>query len=185
MILYLNCCVRDTSRTDRLARALLEKLGDTVTELYLPDLPLSPLTGETLALRTKRIEAGDYSDAMFDLAKQFASADTIVISAPFWDLSFPAKLKVYLENIYVIGLTSAYDQAGVPVGLCRADTLYYVSTAGGAFLPQFGFHYVRDLVTLCFGIKQAKAVVAEGLDIAGNDAEALLQQAIHSLDTLL
>lgn len=28
MILYINCCARRDSRTDRLARALLEKLGD-------------------------------------------------------------------------------------------------------------------------------------------------------------
>ena len=34
---------------------------------------------------------------MFDLAGQFAGADTIVIAAPFWDLSFPAALKQYMQ----------------------------------------------------------------------------------------
>ena len=55
---------------------------------------------ETLKKRTALIESGDYSDRMFDYAKQFASADTIVIAAPYWDLSFPALLKTYFENIY-------------------------------------------------------------------------------------
>lgn len=177
--------MRKDSRTDRLARALLAKLGDEVTELYLPTLPLSPLDGEMLEWRTAQVEARDFSSPYFDLAKQFAAADTIVVSAPFWDLSFPAKLKVYFENIYIIGLTSSYDQNGVPVGLCRADTLYYVSTAGGPFFPEYGFHYVRDLTTRCFGVKTAKAVIAEGLDIVGNDADAILQDAIHTLDTIL
>ena len=41
---------------------------------------------------------------MFDLASQFQQADEIVIAAPYWDLSFPAILKLYLENIYVTGV---------------------------------------------------------------------------------
>lgn len=185
MILYLNCCVRSESRTDRLARALLQKLGDDVTEVYLPTLAVAPLDEKTLAWRTAKVAAGDFSDPYFDLAKQFAAADTIVISAPFWDLSFPSVLKVYFENIYILGLTSSYDENGVPVGLCRANALYYVSTAGGPFFPEYGYHYVRDLTTRCFGIKQTKAVVAEGLDVFGNDPEAILSAAIAALDITL
>ncbi len=185
MVLYVNCCVRSDSRTDRLARALLDKLDDSVTELHLPSAGLSPLNEETLAWRNACVAAGDFSDPYFDLAKQFAAADTVVISAPFWDLSFPALLKTYFENIYVIGLTSTYNEAGVPVGLCRASVLYYVSTAGGPFFPEYGFHYVRDLTTRCFGVKEAKAVVAEGLDVFGNDPETILSDAIAALDTIL
>ena len=32
MTLYINCCVREESRTDRLARAVLQKLGGNFTE---------------------------------------------------------------------------------------------------------------------------------------------------------
>ncbi len=185
MILYINSCVREDSRTDRLARALLKKLNEDVTEVYLPTLAIAPLDEKTLAWRNACVATGDFSDSYFDLAKQFAAADKIVIAAPFWDLSFPAKLKTYFENIYVIGLTSSYNDAGVPVGLCKADALYYVSTAGGPFFPEYGYHYVRDLTTRCFGVKQAQAVVAEGLDVFGNDPEAILNNAIAALDTTL
>lgn len=185
MILYLNCCVRSDSRTDRLARALLQKLGSDVTEVYLPTFAVAPLDEKRLAWRTEKVAAGDFSDPYFDLAKQFAAADTVVISAPFWDLSFPAVLKVYFENVYILGLTSSYDENGVPVGLCNADTLYYVSTAGGPFFPEYGYRYVRDLTTRCFGVNRAKAVVAEGLDVFGNDPEAILNAAIAALDTAL
>ena len=185
MILYVNSCVRSDSRTDRLARALLSKLEGEIQEVHLPSLCPAPLSEERLAARNAWVEARDFSDPYFDLAKQFAAADTVVVSAPFWDLSFPALLKLYFENIYIIGLTSAYNENGIPVGLCRAKTLYYVSTAGGPFFPDYGFAYVRDLATRCFGIGEAKAIVAEGLDIVGNDADALMAEAIHSLETQL
>ena len=82
MTLYINCCVREKSRTDRLARAVLQKLGSDFTELKLYEENLKPLDRKMLNKRTALIEHGDYSDPIFDYAKQFASADTIIISAP-------------------------------------------------------------------------------------------------------
>ena len=95
MILYINSCPRAGSRTDRLARKLLAKLGD-YEEINLEKEHLMPMTKERLAYRTKLIARKDYSDPVFDYAKQFSEADIIVIAAPFWDLSFPAELKVYI-----------------------------------------------------------------------------------------
>ena len=114
MTLYINCCVREESRTDRLARAVLEKLGGNFTELKLYEENLKPLNRGTLNKRTALIEQGDYSDQMFDYTKQFANADKIVIAAPYWDLSFPATLKTYIENIYVTGIVSAYFTTSPP-----------------------------------------------------------------------
>ena len=47
----------------------------------------------------------EFNDHIFDYAKDFAKADTIVIAAPFWDLSFPASLKCYIEAINILGIT--------------------------------------------------------------------------------
>ena len=119
---------------------------------------------------------------MFDFAKQFAAADTIVISAPYWDLSFPAVLKNYIENIYVTGIVSAYGEDGMPVGLCRATKLYYVTTAGGPYDSTYSYGYIESLAKNFFGIPETALVKAEMLDIAGNNAEEILAQAISSLD---
>lgn len=180
MVLYINSCVRKESRTDRIARALLEKLGE-YTELKLSEENIKPLDEETLAKRTALTASGDFSDGMFRFAKQFASADTIVISAPFWDFSFPASLKAYVENIYVTGIVSRYGEDGVPVGLCRAKTLYYVVTAGGPYAPDFSFEYFRAMATQAFGIGEVRLIKADMLDVIGFDAEKIVKETIESI----
>lgn len=179
MTLYINCCVRKESRTNRLARAVLQKLGGNFAERNLYEENLKPLDKETLKKRTALIESGDYSDRMFENAKQFASADTIVIAAPYWDLSFPAVLKTYFENIYITGIVSEYDENGLPRGLCRAKELYYVTTAGGPYDPTYSYGYVESLAKHFFGIPTTHLVKAEMLDITGNDAEEILKQEIE------
>ena len=179
MTLYINCCAREESRTNRLARAVLQKLGGDFTELKLYEANLKPLDRDTMNKRTALIERGDYSDPMFDYAKQFASADTIVIAAPYWDLSFPATLKIYIENIYVTGIVSEYDENGMPVGLCKAKELYYVTTAGGPYDPTYSYGYIESLAKNFFGIPETHLVKAEMLDIIGNNAEEILKQEIE------
>ena len=182
MTLYINCCLRKESRTNRLAKAVLQKLGGDYTELKLYEENLRPLDSETLNKRTALIEQGDFSDKIFDYAKQFAAADTIVIGAPYWDLSFPAPLKTYIENIYVTGVVSEYDEKGMPRGLCKAERLYYVATAGGPYDPTYSYGYIESLCKNFFGIPDTRLIKAEMLDIAGNDAEQIL---ISEIDRIL
>lgn len=181
MILYINSCVRSDSRTDRLARAVLEKLGGEYTEVYLPESGLEPLSERALEKRTRLLAQGKYDDDMLNLARQFASADKIVISAPFWDGSFPSCLKVYIENIYAVGIVSRYDESGMPVGLCKADELIYVTTAGGQYFPDYSFDYIKALCERCFGINKLSLVMAQMLDIEGYDAERIMSDTIKSI----
>ena len=153
MILFVNACVRKDSRTDRLARHLLKKLEGPVTELRLGEVSFPTADENFLARRDALLAEGKLEDPFFEPARQFAEADTIVIAAPYWDLSFPAVLKRYLEQINVVGITFRYTPAGVPEGLCRAKELIYVTTAGGDFVPdEYGFGYVRALAISFYGI---------------------------------
>jgi len=176
MILYINACPRKESRTNELAKTLLAQLGP-FEELKLAEKEMTPINEERLSLRSSLIENQNYNHPMFDLAKQFATADVIVIAAPFWDLSFPSILKIFFENIYVTGLVSKYGPDGRPVGLCKAKRLYYVTTAGGPLDIRFGYEYVRTIAKDYFGIPVVELVQAENLDIFGNDAQAILDDA--------
>ncbi len=179
-ILYINSCIREESRTDKLAKALLGKLGQ-YNEVCLEKTDIKPLNRERLNYRTALLDKGDFTDESFMLAKQFADADVIVISAPYWDTSFPALLKTYIENIYVIGIVTEYGEGGIPHGLCKAEKLYYVTTAGGPYEPEYSYGYIKKLALSRFGIKNVKLIFAENLDIEGNDPDKIIQEAIDGL----
>ena len=182
-VLYVNACVRGESRTDRIARALLDRLGGTQEEVRLAELDLQPLSEARLSRRTALIERGDFADPMFDLARQFQAAEEIVIAAPYWDLSFPAVLKLYLENIFVTGLVFAYTENGVPRGLCRAKKLWYVVTAGGPYVPDYSYGYLRAVAQQYFGIPETELIQAGMLDVEGFDAEAIVTGEIDRIRT--
>ena len=133
-----------------------------------------------LKKREKLVKTGTFDDPMFRYARQFAEAEEIVIAAPFWDLSFPAKLKIYLEQLTVSGITFTYAN-GRPLGLCRAKRLTYVTTSGGPIFDDFGYTYVKSLAKNFYGIKETKAVRAMNLDVDMIPAQDLLEKATISV----
>ena len=177
MILFINACVRKESRTLRLTKKLLNTLDGEIKEVKLEDVNFPIVDEEFINHREDLKNACKYDDPMFNLARDFASADLIVIAAPYYDLSFPAMLKQYFEQINVLGLTFTYSESGVPTGLCKAKSLYYVTTAGGPIISDdYGFGYVKALANTFYGIEDVKQIKAEGLDIVGADVEAILEE---------
>lgn len=181
MILYINGCVREDSRTQRIAEAFLAGQGEPYTELVLSEMGLEPLSAIRLKKRTDLIEKGKLGDPEFSLARQFAGADRIVISAPYWDLSFPSYVKLYIENIYITGIVSRYDENGMPVGLCRARDLTYITTAGGPYIEDYSFGYLKDLAENFFGIRKTRLIKAEMLDVIGFDAAKIVEDTIAGI----
>lgn len=182
MILFINACVREASRTKRLADCVLSKWDEPVTEVRLDEIEFEKTDEAYLARRDRLLAEENYEDPMFALARQFASADRIVIAAPYWDLSFPAALKQYLEQINVTGITFFYTPEGYPQSLCRAKELVYVMTAGGVYVPEeFGFGYVKALAQNFYGIEDVRLVRAAGLDIDGADPEQILRAAMDEV----
>lgn len=177
-ILYINACCRENSRTDELANHLLGSLNGNVQSVNLYEENIAPMDADMLSKRDGLLKNGRTDDEMFSFAKQFASADTIIIAAPYWDLMFPSILKVYLENITVCGITFRYSDKGIPQSLCKAKKLCYVTTSGG-FIGEnnFGFDYVNALAKGFFGIGDVRFFSAEGLDIDGADVEMIMQKA--------
>ena len=185
-ILYINACVRKISRTNKLAQFALSKLDGNIEEINLGCEKITPLYKEQLKLRDSLIKDKNYNHPMFKYAKQFASADVILISAPYWDLSFPAILKTYFENINVNGITFSYSEKGYPVSLCKAKKLIYVTTSGGPVISDaFGFGYIKSLAENFYGINDINYIKAEGLDILGASIQEILEKAKKDIETSL
>lgn len=177
-ILFINACARKDSRTKELADVVLSKLNGTITEVNLLKENLKPLNEETINLRFSLIAKKDFSNPIFDKAKQFSAADIIVIAAPFYDYSFPAVLKIYIENINVVGLVFRYTEKGEIAGLCKAKKVIYVATSGGPILNDaFGYGYIKYLCNNFYGIKDTTFIKAEGLDIWGADISSIMRKA--------
>ena len=182
MILFINACVKKESRTLRLVKRLLSGLGGKYEEVKLHEMEFPVTDQDFLDRRDSLIAAEDYNDPMFGLARQFARADEIVIAAPYWDLSFPASLKQYIEQINVLGITFRYTPEGTPLGLCKAKRLTYVMTAGGTFVPEeFGYGYVKTLAQSFYGIPEVRLIKATGLDIYGADVETIMREAEETI----
>ena len=185
-ILYINACVRKESRTERLAQYLLRKLQKPYQEVKLESLSFPKVDEAFLQKRDSLIQQNSFDDPSFALAREFSKARIIVIAAPFWDLSFPAALKQYFELINVLGITFTYSKDGIPVGMCNAKKLYYITTAGG-FIPcdEYGFGYIKALAESFYQIPQIELIKAAGLDIVGADVGSILLNTEKTIDDLI
>ncbi len=178
MTLFINACVRKQSRTKRLAEHLLSAGNESYVELDLNAIEFPIVDEDFLIMRDRLILNEDFNNPVFDLARQFAEAEDIVIAAPFWDLSFPAALKQYIEQINVTGITFSYTPEGVPFGLCKARRLTYITTVGGHYFPEeFGAGYIEALSQNFYGIPEFELIKATGLDIEGADVDEIINTA--------
>ena len=184
-LLFVDCCISqrgEESRTRALAEAYLEaymnRHPEAELETVIPEelLALAPFDVEMLEERDALAQSGQFDDHVFDMARQFQEADAIVVAAPYWDMSYPAALKVYIEHISAVGLTYHYEMDGCH-GDCRADTLVYL-TSGGDFEREdsVGVLHWRQLCGL-FGIGRFEYVFAGGMDIDPNITPELLAGA--------
>lgn len=182
-ILFVNACVRPESRTYVLAKHVLEKLDGDIETIDLEEEEIFPLNLKSLQLRDMYVKEKNFSHEIFKYARQFAQADKIVVAAPYWDMSFPAMVKAYFEAVTVQGLTFHYTEEGIPEGLCNADKLIYVTTAGGPIEgANYGFEYVDACCRTFYGINDTVCYKAEFLDVIGADVKGIIKEAIRKID---
>lgn len=181
-ILWVNACVRgEESRTLRLARYFLEGLRRAVPDARiithdLTEMALAPVDAAMLAEKEALCDAQSWEHPMLRPALELAQADVVVIAAPYWDLSFPSVLKIWVENVYARKLTFVYRNE-TPVGLCKGKEAVYITTAGSPIgRHDWGAAYMRDVMRT-LGIPGWTRISAEGLDLDGADAEELLARA--------
>lgn len=184
-LLFVNGCISqrgEESRTLVLARTFLDawqaRHPEAEVETVEPEalLALKPFAPEMLNDRDALAGIRCFDAPVYDLARQFRAADRVVVAAPFWDLSFPAALRTYIEYISANGLTYHYESDGCH-GDCRASQLVYLTTGGDVEREDsLGMLYWRQLCAM-FGIGRFEYVFGGGLDLDPAKTEELVRSA--------
>ena len=115
-------------------------------------------------------------------AYQFVEADKYIFAAPMWNLSTPSILNAYMDYVSATGITFKYTERG-PVGLCSGKKAIHIVSRGGKYsegpaaMLEMGDRYLKSIFAF-FGITDFTSIVAEGLDVIGQDVESIIEDKI-------
>ncbi len=168
----------ERSRTKKLCETFIEEFQKKHPHTQIEEVKLEgdlvvPLTNEEIDKKTEIGLRGDWDHPEFRLAKQFKNADYILIGAPYWDLSFPSILKVYIERVLAANFTFSVENPGER--MCNAKNITYIMTCGGPLIRDYGYEYIQGIATLT-GINSTQRFYASHMDIEGEDVEAILEK---------
>lgn len=118
------------------------------------------------------------------LIAQFRAADAYLISTPMWNFGIPYALKYYIDAIVQPGYLFAYDEQGVPVGLCLDKTMMCVTARGGDYSEGGPMHaldmqvpYLRTIFGF-IGITDVRFVHVQPTDISPELREEAVKRGI-------
>lgn len=121
------------------------------------------------------------------LLKQWKEADYIYIYSPIHNFNVPSRLKDYFDNVLIRGETFAFNETGY-VGLMSDKTkVTAVLTSGSDFSTDFRYQAIDVAPAFLraalhtIGINNMALIRAQGLDIIGNDKQAIVNQAKSAL----
>lgn len=176
--------MRPGSRTLRIADKIISHLNEKYVVGTI-DLRGNSFTAADSAILEDR-DKGIVPFEHVALAKKVAEADRIVIAAPFWDMSFPAALKVFFENISLFGVTFDSNEKEC-YGLCKAEKVMYITSRGmnistGDPLEQ-ATPYIKALSHL-WGLGELTVIAAQNMDYSSpeeieNRIEAAVAEGIE------
>ncbi len=164
-LIVIDACMRDgESRTRRILEPLVKELGkryETET-IVLDGEDYQSVGRKVLAERSN----GYVPEEVAEQARRIAEADRLVIAAPFWDMSFPAILKVFIENMSLFNITFK-DNGTYFEGLCRCEKVLYITTRGMNVRTgdpiEAATPYIKAIGAL-WGLGELFTVAAENLD---------------------
>ena len=167
------------TRTKKIATPVIEALKEKyeVETLCLNELNLEIVKEDLIRRRNN----GQIDPTVLGWAEQIRDADRIVSAAPFWDMSFPAALKNFLELCSIFNVTFKSDEKAC-YGNCKAEKLLYITSRGmdistGDMLEQ-ATPYLKALSWL-WGIGPMQVVAMQNIDYSTEEEiQKKMEQAV-------
>lgn len=122
-----------------------------------------------------------------ELLAQWKSAEAVFIYMPLHNFNVVSKFKDYIDNIVIVNETFKCEEESL-IGLDKSNKqIMFVITSGGEFDKHiqytnldFAVQYVRGIFGV-LGIDKIKVLRVEGLDLAFNEKEQIVKEAIVDL----
>lgn len=127
-LVYIDACIRDEqSRTKKIAFPLIEELQNKyeIITFNLNELDLEIVRKDLLKKRLN----GIIDKTVLSWANAIRTCDRLVIAAPFWDMSIPSALKVFIELCSIFDVTFKSDDKTC-YGNCRCKKTLFITTRG-------------------------------------------------------
>lgn len=188
-VLYIKANIKPEgqSRTFKISDKFVEEYKkqnpeDEIITLDLYKENINFLNGEDLEAIYGPKNDDSKNHPVLKYAYEFAQADKYIIAAPMWNLSTPSILNAYMDYVSVTGITFKYTERG-PVGLCSGKKAIHIVSRGGKYsegpaaMLEMGDRYLKSIFAF-FGITDFTSIVAEGLDVIGQDVESIIEDKI-------
>lgn len=171
-LFHIDSCLRSGSNTKKIADAMIEKLSERyeIESIRLSDYDFPVVKDDILNERSNGYVPEEY----VQIARKIADAHRLVISSPFWDMSFPSALKVFLENMSLFNVTFASNEKEC-YGLCKAEKVLYITTRGmnintGDEMEQ-ATPYIKAIGKL-WGLGDLYVIAAQNMDYSTEEQKA-------------
>ena len=194
-VLYIKANIKPEgqSRTFKISDKFIEEYKkqnpeDEIITLDLYKENINFLNGKDLEFVYGLKNDDSKNHPVLKYAYEFAEADKYIISAPMWNLSTPSILNAYMDYVSAIGITFKYTERG-PVGLCNGKKAIHIVSRGGKFskgpaaMLEMGDRYLKSIFAF-FGITDFTSIVAEGLDVIGQDVESIIEDKIKEAQVI-
>ena len=180
-LLFLDCQLRkEFSRTKRISDAFLEEAKKRY-EVEIIDVDALGYTPKT----SKEVIDNEIAPKYQEMAKKVSSCDLLVIGAPFYDMSIPSCLKVFIERCSMPGFTFFDETLG---GGCKAKALVYITTRGFDILDESeldGASFYLKALCWLWKIPSFHLISADSLDMLPmEEGEKKILEAIEKAKAL-
>jgi FMN-dependent NADH-azoreductase len=185
-----------------LVNRIMEKYRDIefesldLYEQHIPQLKHSYFAGRSKIVSEEERqklpkEEQEEVNQIIRLCDQFRDADTYVLAAPMWSLSFPSPVKEYMDCVIQAGKTIEF-RGDKPHGLLnnKARIFIYVQASGG-HIPWLvkpalnkGLNYVHDVMRF-IGISRFEELLVDGTGTSEEERQEAIDRAMKKIDDIV
>lgn len=132
-------------------------------------------------------------DRIDELCNQFLDCDVYVIAAPMWSLSFPSRLKQYIDCIALGNKFLTFENGSnkpTPLLNDKERAMIYIQTSGGdypfwmEYKINYGVDYCHDLFK-GLGVKKFEKILVEGIVQYENAKDKYMNKAYEDIERII